>query len=702
LPDPRRLLVLVVAVPLLAYANSFSTGFPLDNKALILQDARVHEASRETLDLILAHTYWWPIGESGLYRPVTTLSYLFNYAVIGNADRAFGYHVFNLAFHILNVLLAFALLRRIAGGTAVPAATAAIWAVHPLSTEAVTNIVGRADLLAGFAVLCGLLIYAKSIDATCRRQIGWLVALAVTTTLGVFAKESAVTIAALIPLYAVAFHASPNIAMRGRAKSAGQSSAKGRPEGRPLQRTAVEHGLQAVPLVAAALTLTIPLLLLWYQRAIVFGAAPAAEFPFVDNPIAGAPFWSGRLTAVAVAGRYLWKTVWPVTLSADYSYAQIPLATGQPTEWAEWIVVALALTGTIVLWRRHRPAFFFAAFAIITFAPASNLLFPAGTIMAERVMYLPSVGVIALAVFALDAAARRLHTPAILGAATAVIVLLFAIRTWHRNTEWTSDVTLWSAAVDASPRSFKAHRGLAEALYDSGPAHTNIDAVVGEIGKSVAILAPLPDAVNDSRTFRQAGAFYMEQGDAAAAAPDRTVAMPPARRHAYEQAAPLLLRSLAIIDAAHGPAVDSRRADALRLLSAVYTRLDDGAKAVDAATRARALEPANPVGYRQSAAAFLIAERPEDAAVALMVGSMVTADKGLREELVTLYRDGLDPLGCAVVQTPNGAALNPSCVTVRRHVCAATTEAVAIHQRAGRADQARRLHESAARQFQCR
>jgi hypothetical protein len=260
---------------------------------------------------------------------------------------------------------------------------------------------------------------------------------------------------------------------------------------------------------------------------------------------------------------------------------------------------------------------------------------------------------------------------------------------------------LWSAAVEASPRSFKAHRGLAEALYDSDPTHTNIDAVVREIEKSVAILAPLPDALNDPRTFRQAAAFYMEQGDAIAMASDRAVAMPPARRRAYEQAVPMLLRSLSIIDAAHGPAVDSRRADALRLLSAVYTRLDDGANAVDAATRARALEPANPVGYRQSAAAFLIAGRPDDAAVALMVGSMVTADQGLRDELVTLYRDGLDPLGCAVVQTPKGAAINPSCATVRRHVCAATTEAVAIHQRAGRSDEARRVQESAARQFQC-
>src|SRR5512141_1516027 len=112
----RQLLFLLslAGISLAAYANSFSTGFPLDNRALILQDARVHAATAANVDLILQHTYWWPIGESGLYRPVTTLSYLFNYAVLGNAARPTGYHSVNLILHVLNVLLVYALTRRIA------------------------------------------------------------------------------------------------------------------------------------------------------------------------------------------------------------------------------------------------------------------------------------------------------------------------------------------------------------------------------------------------------------------------------------------------------------------------------------------------------------------------------------------------------------------------------------------------------------
>src|SRR5580700_7166595 len=97
--------LLLLAVTLAAYSNSFQTGFPMDNKGLLLDDSRIHEASAENLALIFQHTYWWPHGESGLYRPVTTLTYLFNYAVLGNGDRAAGYHWVNLALHFGNVLL---------------------------------------------------------------------------------------------------------------------------------------------------------------------------------------------------------------------------------------------------------------------------------------------------------------------------------------------------------------------------------------------------------------------------------------------------------------------------------------------------------------------------------------------------------------------------------------------------------------------
>src|SRR5215471_15511858 len=101
----RTVLALVCAAVFIPYLNSLSAGFAGDALGLVLQDPRVREASDENLANIFRYTYWWPYGESGLYRPATTLSYLFNYAILGNGTKPGGYHWTNLLLHLLNTLL---------------------------------------------------------------------------------------------------------------------------------------------------------------------------------------------------------------------------------------------------------------------------------------------------------------------------------------------------------------------------------------------------------------------------------------------------------------------------------------------------------------------------------------------------------------------------------------------------------------------
>ncbi len=111
----RRWLAIFCLLPvtLLAYANSFQCGFVFDNRLLLLGNRRIQKATPENLALIFNHSYWWPIGEAGLYRPLTTLSFLFNYAILGNAENPAGYHWVNFLMHAGNVLLVFALARRL-------------------------------------------------------------------------------------------------------------------------------------------------------------------------------------------------------------------------------------------------------------------------------------------------------------------------------------------------------------------------------------------------------------------------------------------------------------------------------------------------------------------------------------------------------------------------------------------------------------
>jgi len=177
--------VILSALTLLAFSNSFQSGFAWDNEYLILKDPRIRGATAENIGLIFRHTYWWPTGEAGVYRPLTTLSYLFNYSILGQREQPAGYHLINLILHTMNVLLVYFLALRLIRRFWPSVFIAAVWGVHPVLTESVTNIVGRADLLAAFGILSGFLIYLKSTESTGWRKIVLLTGLTLVTAVGV-------------------------------------------------------------------------------------------------------------------------------------------------------------------------------------------------------------------------------------------------------------------------------------------------------------------------------------------------------------------------------------------------------------------------------------------------------------------------------------------------------------------------------------
>ena len=85
---PARAVLAIIA--LAAYGDSFGLGMALDANVIVKQDARLRAVTAGNLELIVTRNYWWPLGGDGLYRPVTTLSFLFNYAVPGNGQSGTG------------------------------------------------------------------------------------------------------------------------------------------------------------------------------------------------------------------------------------------------------------------------------------------------------------------------------------------------------------------------------------------------------------------------------------------------------------------------------------------------------------------------------------------------------------------------------------------------------------------------------------
>ena len=249
-------------------------------------------------------------------------------------------------------------------------------------------------------------------------------------------------------------------------------------------------------------------------RQAVLRGSPVMRLFFTDNPIASAGFWSGRLTAIGVIGRQIALLIWPMRLSADYSYNAIPLANGLTGAVAGGIAVLFA-AAVLAVWgyRRDRKIFFLIMFGLGALLPTSNLLFPIGTIMAERFLYVPAIafaGCIAAAFWALRG---RIEIRWI-RAAFAAIALLFAARTFARNFDWDSEKALFQSAVVAEPASFRPHSAMASIYLRAGA----LDDAVREADRSLEILDPLPDSRNLPNPYVTAGRVYSDKADSLPAA----------------------------------------------------------------------------------------------------------------------------------------------------------------------------------------
>jgi protein O-mannosyl-transferase len=681
--SPLSKYVLVAAAlcltTLLAYANSFRGGFVLDNHSLVLEDPRVRQVTSENIGLILQHTYWWPKGETRLYRPVTTLSYLFNYAILDDRDDPSGYHWFNFFFHALNVVLLFLVALRFLKRLWPAAFIAGLWAVHPVLTESVTNIIGRSDLLAAASILGGFLFYLKSTEATGSERFAWLAALAVSTFIGVFSKESAVAILGVVVVF---------------------------------ELTWWKERRQLRGLLLGCAAMAPALLALFYQRSVVLAGSASSEAGFLDNPLMGAHLITAKLTAMALMAKYLWLLIWPAQLSCDYSYAAIPLAKGSLANWLAWVIVLLVGAAAAWQFRRNRLVFFFAAFAFITFFPVSNLPFLIGTIMAERFLYLPAMAFAVCLVLAVYFVAERLGKPKAAPAILCLILAALCMRTWRRNMDWQDDLSLWTSAAQSVPQSFKAHAALANALFQADPTHRNLSQVIEEADKSIAILDPIPDAVNSEVVFADAGLYYMTEG-ALLSQPGSDGGNPTAEAslRAFERAQQLLKRGVLIDEALYADFVKKERAlgkpdseipkpafaRLYETLAENSMRVGDAKTAYDAAVYARRLDPEN-LGNYLLLGKILVAEgRKEEATLPLVEGIVVSGGRApeLLRELQQLYATGLDPQSCGIVRAPQGEFLNNSCETAHNDLCKASAELVSIYMQKLRPNAANRTKQYA-------
>jgi len=467
----------VVLAGLLVYLNAIPADFVFDDLVLIRNNKAFLDSAlndREWLAWFGRH-YWWGKEDLGtgeevraeLYRPVTILSYAVNAQASGLDARVF--HAVNVVLHAGVGLLVLGLGRRLVG----PAAAllgALLFAVHPLHTEAVTGIVGRAELLAALFGLASVLCAFRAAAPSARGWAWWGGAGVGLFFLALLSKEHVATLPVWLAL-ALAVER----------------------EGRSPRRS--------ILIVASMLAAGVVHYAIW--RGVITAWGGPVPIPEINNPTVGVPVVVRWLTAAAVTLRYAWLFVWPARLSPDYSYAEILPSRGLGVAELGGIALIAGLVGVIVLALRRHPGLGLAlAFVPVTFFVVSNFPFPIGAVMAERLTYLPTVGACLAVGWALARLGWRGRPPAVpprrasggpggLGAALApsgrwgwvvaglcaAALVGYAARTVVRNLDWRDEYTLFASAKTVSTRSFKVRLNLASAAMSLGRPHVAVEAM---------------------------------------------------------------------------------------------------------------------------------------------------------------------------------------------------------------------------------
>lgn len=448
--ESSRPWVLGAALVLLAfglYGNTLGHLYALDDTMVITSNVYTKQGLRGIPNIFRHDTFRGFLQaeknllSGGRYRPLSLATFAVEYQLAGANPHLS--HAINVLLYGLTGLLLYLLLRRLledagdpAGWSAVSFLAALLFVTHPLHTEVVANIKGRDELLALLFTLVSFLGCLRYRDGD-RARWASLVVAGVSFILAALAKESALPFLVVIPLGLWFF--------------------------RPFEPRRLAAVVAVLFAAAAA----------YFAMRFIYAGPMTVQktTEILNDPFVGATTSQRFATVSKTFGIYLRLFLFPHPLTHDYFFNQVPIADlGSPSAlFPLGLAVLLAATALQGLRTRSPAAFGLLLFAA-SFSIVSNLIFSVGTTLAERFLYVPSVGLTLALVFALRAWLRGVAGPKGLRAAGILVLgvsLAFSVLTIARNPVWKDNLTLFTTDVKTSPRSAKLQTSLAVVLADS-------------------------------------------------------------------------------------------------------------------------------------------------------------------------------------------------------------------------------------------
>jgi len=448
--------LLIVLVGVLAYANTFTTPFQFDDDAYIVNNPIIRSfhyflAPSDIADLT-EHTPT-AVPPALRYAFMTRMVGYFTFAVnyYLHELNVTGYHVVNLAIHLLTGIFVFLILSATlstnrftaAAGAEVPAKDfiagiiALLFVSHPIQTQAVTYLTQRFASLAAFFYLLSFLLYLRSsLSPAGRWRKAAYAGSLVSAVLAMMTKEFTITLPIMLALYDMMF-------LTGN-------------RGDRIKRLA--------PFVATMAI--IPALLFLQQGTLHDLDSTMRTITAADS--SGIPRSHYLLTQFRVVALYLRLLFVPIGQNVDHD---IPVYTSffEPTVLFSFLLLLALFSAALWLFvashrKQSHPELRLAAFGILWFfitLSVESSIIPLGELVAEYRLYLPSIGIsVSVVSLSLHAAKRFSMRPLLFYSLFALVIVALSIASSLRNTVWASETALWADAARKSPALVRPHQNL--------------------------------------------------------------------------------------------------------------------------------------------------------------------------------------------------------------------------------------------------
>ncbi|MEW6201393.1 MAG: tetratricopeptide repeat protein [bacterium] len=467
--------LIISIISIVSYWNSLHVPFLYDDKAVIVETRAVTQYG--AWKYLFSREYFHQFRER-TYRPVTSFSIWMGYKM--SHFNSLGWHLANLKWHIIASFFVYLISASLLG-TGGGLAAGALFAAHPVHTEAVTLVSNREELLCALFLFAAL--YLHQLSGASRRgaetadrrgaetppyRYVWPALSFVSLVLAMFSKEMAASFPIIVFLYNFLFNEEKSMAMRIR---------------------------RSIPSALAYSTVVLLFLALrWGPLRNVEG----------ETSYPGGSFSTAMFTMAHAFLIYMRLLVLPIHLCADYV---VPFSgsIANPQTLAGLLLLAALLVFSVSMARRTPVLSFAFLFLPVSLLPVSNLI-PFGAIMAERYLYIPSFSLCLAAGYLYE----RARLPGVLKMCVTILLLgVLVFGTVHRNNVWQSDRSLWQDTVRCAPRSAKAHHNLGNAYLSEG----NYSAAIGEYRKAYECASP-EAPIEAGKLYFNIGLAYRMTGEA--------------------------------------------------------------------------------------------------------------------------------------------------------------------------------------------